>query len=54
MNKDNVIQISSVGFALAPDNSPSFLLDWEVTKRCNLNCSYCPTDIETEIGRAHV
>jgi len=42
-NKD----IKSIGFALAPDNSPSFLLDWEVTKKCNLDCSYCPTDIET-------
>jgi hypothetical protein len=45
MNK--IIPINSIGFALAPDNVPSFLLDWEVTKKCNLDCSYCPTDIET-------
>lgn len=37
--------ICSVGFALDPTNTPSFLLDWEVTKRCNLDCSYCgPTE----------
>lgn len=45
MNK--IIPINSIGFALSPDNIPSFLLDWEVTKKCNLDCSYCPTDIET-------
>jgi organic radical activating enzyme len=45
MNK--IIPINSIGFALAPDNVPSFLLDWEVTKKCNLDCSYCTTDIET-------
>lgn len=37
--------ICSIGFALDPSNTPSFLLDWEVTKRCNLDCSYCgPTE----------
>lgn len=37
--------ICSIGFALDPTNTPSFLLDWEVTKRCNLDCSYCgPTE----------
>ena len=37
--------ICSVSFALDPTNTPSFLLDWEVTKRCNLDCSYCgPTE----------
>ena len=45
MNK--IIPINSIGFALSPDNIPSFLLDWEVTKKCNLDCSYCLTDIET-------
>jgi sulfatase maturation enzyme AslB (radical SAM superfamily) len=35
------IEIKSIGFALSPNNIPSFLLDWELTKRCNLNCSYC-------------
>lgn len=47
MNKDKIIPINSIGFALSPDNIPSFLLDWEVTKKCNLDCSYCLTDIET-------
>lgn len=46
MNKDKIIPINSIGFALSPDNIPTFLLDWEITKRCNLDCSYCPTDIE--------
>ena len=37
--------ICSIGFALDPTNTPSFLLDWEITKRCNLDCSYCgPTE----------
>jgi pyruvate-formate lyase-activating enzyme len=34
-------EIKSIGFALDPTNIPSFLLDWEITKRCNLDCSYC-------------
>lgn len=33
--------IRSIGFALDPTNIPSFLLDWELTKLCNLDCSYC-------------
>jgi len=40
------MEIKSIGFALAPDNVPAFLLDWELTKRCNLDCSYCPTGRE--------
>ena len=47
MDKEKIIPIKSIGLALDPSNSPSFLLDWEVTKKCNLDCSYCPTDIET-------
>jgi len=35
--------INSIAFALDPANVPSFLLDWEVTKRCNLDCGYCAT-----------
>ena len=27
--------------AIDPNNSPSFLLDWELTMKCNLDCSYC-------------
>lgn len=44
MNKDKIIPIKSIGLALSPDNTPTFLLDWEITKRCNLDCSYCSTD----------
>ena len=39
-------KIKSIGFALDPSSSPSFLLDWEVTKKCNLDCSYCSTGID--------
>lgn len=38
--------IESIGFALDPTNVPSFLLDWELTKLCNLDCSYCITGPE--------
>ena len=42
-NINSINSINSIGFALDPNNTPSFLLDWEVTKRCNLDCSYCGT-----------
>ena len=38
--------VKSIAFALDPTNVPSFLLDWELTKLCNLDCSYCPTGID--------
>jgi len=38
--------INSIGFALDPTNVPSFLLDWELTKLCNLDCSYCNIGID--------
>ena len=38
--------IKSIGFALDPTNVPAFLIDWEVTKLCNLDCSYCDTGID--------
>jgi len=28
--------------AIDPSNKISFLLDWELTMKCNLDCSYCP------------
>ena len=28
-----------------PENSMSFLLDWELTLKCNLDCSYCGTGL---------
>lgn len=39
-------EINSIALALDPTNVPSFLLDWEVTKRCNLDCSYCATGVD--------
>lgn len=39
-------EINSISFALDPSNVPSFLLDWEVTKLCNLDCSYCETGLD--------
>jgi pyruvate-formate lyase-activating enzyme len=38
--------INSIGFALDPTNVPSFLLDWELTKLCNLDCTYCGSGID--------
>jgi pyruvate-formate lyase-activating enzyme len=29
--------------AITPRNAPAFLLDWELTMKCNLDCSYCVT-----------
>ena len=38
--------VNSIAFALDPTNIPAFLLDWELTKLCNLNCSYCLTGLD--------
>lgn len=38
--------VNSIAFAVNPNDIPSFLLDWELTKLCNLDCSYCPVGIE--------
>ena len=38
--------VDSIAFALDPTNVPAFLLDWELTKLCNLDCTYCPTGVE--------
>jgi pyruvate-formate lyase-activating enzyme len=32
--------------AIDPNNRISFLLDWEITMKCNLDCSYCGTGID--------
>jgi sulfatase maturation enzyme AslB (radical SAM superfamily) len=32
--------------AIDPNNRITFLLDWELTMKCNLDCSYCPTGIQ--------
>jgi MoaA/NifB/PqqE/SkfB family radical SAM enzyme len=31
--------------AVDPNNRISFLLDWELTMKCNLDCSYCESDL---------
>jgi pyruvate-formate lyase-activating enzyme len=31
--------------AVDPKNRISFLLDWELTMKCNLDCSYCPSHL---------
>jgi pyruvate-formate lyase-activating enzyme len=31
--------------AIDPNNRISFLLDWELTMKCNLDCSYCPSHL---------
>ena len=31
--------------AIDPNNRITFLLDWELTLKCNLDCTYCPTGI---------
>ena len=33
--------ICSIDSAIDPTNRMTFLLDWEITKLCNLDCSYC-------------
>lgn len=37
--------IHSLEPAIDPNNRISFLLDWELTLKCNLDCSYCGTGI---------
>jgi len=31
--------------AVDPNNRITFLLDWELTMKCNLDCSYCPVGV---------
>jgi hypothetical protein len=40
-----VTDINSIEPAIDPNNRISFLLDWELTLKCNLDCSYCATGI---------
>lgn len=37
----NLVTYNVVEPAIDPNNRISFLLDWELTLKCNLNCSYC-------------
>lgn len=43
-------KIISIEPAIDPTARPTFLLDWELTLKCNLDCSYCPSTGE---HRAH-
>jgi pyruvate-formate lyase-activating enzyme len=36
-----MIAVESLEPAIDPNNRISFLLDWELTMKCNLDCSYC-------------
>jgi pyruvate-formate lyase-activating enzyme len=38
-------EIVSIEPAIDPNNRITFLLDWELTMKCNLDCSYCGTGI---------
>lgn len=38
---DNNVNFASAEPAIDPNNRPVFLMDWEVTLKCNLDCSYC-------------
>jgi pyruvate-formate lyase-activating enzyme len=40
-----VADINSLEPAIDPNNRISFLLDWELTMKCNLDCSYCGTGL---------
>lgn len=40
-----MIDFTSSEPAFDPNNRISFLLDWELTMKCNLDCSYCKDDL---------
>ena len=40
-----MIDFDSLEPAIDPNNRISFLLDWELTMKCNLDCSYCFSDL---------
>lgn len=37
--------VNSVEPAIDPNNRITFLLDWELTMKCNLDCDYCPAGL---------
>lgn len=37
--------VKSIEPAIDPGNKMTFLLDWELTMKCNLDCTYCLTDL---------
>lgn len=46
-------KIISIEPAIDPNARPTFLLDWELTLKCNLDCSYCPTPEQTDLSKAY-
>ena len=40
------LTVESLEPAIDPNNRITFLLDWELTMKCNLDCSYCQTGID--------
>jgi pyruvate-formate lyase-activating enzyme len=43
---------SCVEPAIDPGARPTFLLDWELTLKCNLDCTYCATPTEVPLTEA--
>lgn len=46
-------KIISIEPAIDPGNRPTFLLDWELTMKCNLDCSYCPVGVGHDNSTPH-
>jgi MoaA/NifB/PqqE/SkfB family radical SAM enzyme len=46
-------KIISIEPAIDPTARPTFLLDWELTLKCNLDCSYCPTPQQVPLSVAY-
>lgn len=46
-------KIISIEPAINPNARPTFLLDWELTMKCNLDCSYCPTPATVPVSMAY-
>jgi hypothetical protein len=46
-------KIISIEPAIDPSNRPTFLLDWELTMKCNLDCSYCPVGVGHDNSTNH-
>jgi MoaA/NifB/PqqE/SkfB family radical SAM enzyme len=46
-------KIISIEPAIDPTARPTFLLDWELTLKCNLDCSYCPTPQKVPLSVAY-
>jgi len=40
-----MLEFDTLEPAIDPNNRITFLLDWELTMKCNLDCSYCPSGL---------